>query len=337
MSSAGFAYRPARFRYVRHYRGGRWDHGSLSSVADLVLNESACVFQYGQACFEGLKAYRTKDGKIISFRPDLNGERMKQSCERMVMPFIPVAEFVQAVDRVVLANEENVPDYGDSSILYIRPFMVGTTPTLGVSPASEFEFRIFVSQVGSYFSDQFRSLSLKVSDYDRAAPRGTGGIKSGINYGMSLYPQRLAHEQGFDDCLYLDPQSHTFVEETGGANILFVDEEQRIIVPKSTSILPSITRRSLITIAQDILQIPVIEKKVPILEISHYKECALCGTATVVAPVATISNGIRTFEYDTSCDGFGPISRQLRDTLTGIQNGELPAPEGWIHVIKGEL
>ena len=334
MSASSFAYKQAKYRYVRNYADGKWSKGRLSEDARLVLNESACVFQYAQACFEGLKAYRNKEGRILTFRPDLNAQRMKDSCERMVMPIIPVDEFIEAVDETVLANEEILPDCADGSSLYIRPFMIGSSPTLGVGPSEEFEFRIFVSPVGAYFAKETKSLSLKISDFDRAAPKGTGQIKAGINYGMSLYPLMIAHEEGYDENLYLDPQNHNYVEETGGANIFFVDEYERIIVPKSDSILPSITRRSLIELSRDFLGYEVIERKVSISEISSFKECGLCGTAAVIAPVGSIDDHGKVCIFDTSEDHYGKTCKKIRETLIKIQHGEMKGPDGWVHVIR---
>ena len=213
------------------------------------MSECACVLQYAQTCFEGLKAYTTADGKIVCFRPDLNAQRMADSCRRMKMPVLPEEQFVDAVVQTVRANAQWVPPYGSGASLYLRPFMFGINPVIGVKPATEVQFRIFATPVGHYFKGGIKPLTLRISDFDRAAPRGTGHIKAGLNYAMSLYAIVDAHEQGYDENVYLDSATRTYIEETGGANILFVTKDGKVITPKSDTILPSITRRSLMQVA----------------------------------------------------------------------------------------
>ena len=334
MSSKDFCYKEAPYRYVMKYTDGKWNDGYLSEDSNIVLNESACVFQYSQSCFEGLKAYRTKDGRIVCFRPDLNAERMADSCKRMVMPIISKEKFIEALDKVILANEDLIPDYGSNGSLYIRPFMIGTSSVLGVSPATEFEFRMIVSPVGSYFGDKVKSISLRISDYDRAAPKGTGHIKAGINYAMSLYPLQIAHEEGYDENLYLDSKYHIYIEETGGANIFFVSYDDKLLFPESSSILPSITRRSVKYLAEEYLGLRTEERQMSINEIDKFKECGLCGTAAVIAPVGNIDVNGRRIIFDTSADGYGEICKKIRDCIQKIQYCELDGPEGWIHTVR---
>ncbi len=332
-SELGFGYYKAPYRYVAHYKNGAWDEGGLSEDENLVLNESACIFQYSQACFEGLKAYRTEKGDIVCFRPDLNAARMASSSRRMMMPVFPEDRFVEAVKMVVAANKELVPPYETGASLYIRPFMVGTDPVLAIIPSAEYEFRIFVSPVGPYFKKGIKPLSLRVTDFDRAAPHGTGNIKAGLNYAMSLYATTDAHQKGFDENVYLDPASRSYIEETGGANILFITKDGKVVTPKSDSILPSITRRSLLTVAEQYLGLEVEERKVALAEIGDFAECGLCGTAAVLSPVGRIVDGDKETVFGNGEPG--EITMKLYHTLRDIQQCRIPAPENWICRIDG--
>ena len=249
-SNLGFGYIKTDYRYVCRYKDGQWDEGGLETDANITLNECACVFQYCQACFEGMKAYYTKNGHIVCFRPDMNAKRMADSAARLEMPPFPVDKFVDAVKQVVAANADFVPPYGTGASLYIRPFMIGTNSVIGVKPATEFEFRIFCTPVGPYFKGGAKPIAIKVSDYDRAAPHGTGNIKAGLNYAMSLHAIMEAHREGFAENMYLDAATRTKVEETGGANFIFVTKDGKLVTPKSDSILPSVTRRSLLVVAE---------------------------------------------------------------------------------------
>lgn len=321
----GFGYVQTEQRYVSNYKDGAWDAGKLTADATITLNECACVLQYAQTCFEGLKAYTTVDGRTVCFRPDLNAKRMVDSCKRLSMPMFPEDRFVDAVRQTVAANAQWVPPYGSGASLYLRPVMFGTNPVIGVKPASEFQFRVFATPVGPYFKGGIRPLVLRVSDYDRAAPHGTGHIKAGLNYAMSLYIITEAHEQGYDENVYLDPQTRTYLEETGGANLIFL-KGNTLVTPKSGSILPSITRRSLVAVARDYLGMEVEERPVALAEIGDFDECGLCGTAAVISPVGKIVDHGR----ETCFAGMGPGIQKLYDTLTGMQLGRIPAPEGWI-------
>lgn len=328
-ASLGFNYVQTDYRYVSNYKDGAWDAGCLTDQATVTMSECACVLQYAQACFEGMKAYTAEDGRIVCFRPDLNASRMADSCRRLKMPAFPEDRFVQAVIETVRANAAWVPPYGSGASLYLRPFMFGSDAIIGVKPANEFQFRIFATPVGPYFKGGIKPLTLRICDYDRAAPRGTGHVKAGLNYAMSLYAIVDAHEQGFDENVYLDSGTRTYIEETGGANIIFV-KGNTLVTPKSGTILPSITRRSLMQVAKDYLGMEVEEREVPLTEIGDFTECGLCGTAAVISPVGKIVDHGK----ETVYAGFGPTIQKLYDTLTGIQMGRLPAPEGWIQVIE---
>lgn len=330
----GFGYIQTDLRYVANYRDGHWDEGGMTDQATIRMNECACVLQYAQTCFEGLKAYTAVDGRIVCFRPDLNAARMADSCRRMKMPVFDEERFVQAVEDTVRANARWVPPYGSGASLYLRPFMFGTDPVIGVKPASEFQFRIFATPVGPYFKGGVKPLTLRVSDFDRAAPRGTGHIKAGLNYAMSLYAIVDAHEQGYDENVYLDSATRTNIEETGGANIIFITEDGKLVTPKSDTILPSITRRSLIHVARDYLGIEVEEREVALSEIHRFAECGLCGTAAVISPVGKIVDHGEEICFPSGMEGMGPVTRKLYDTLRGIQMGEIEAPDGWIRVIE---
>ena len=333
-SNIGFGYIKTDLRYVSNYKNGEWDEGCLTEDANIIMNECACVLQYAQTCFEGLKAYTTADGKIVCFRPDLNATRMADSCRRMKMPVFPEERFVEAVVKTVEANCEWVPPYGSGASLYLRPYMFGYDSIIGVKPANEFQFRIFATPVGPYFKGGVRALTLRVSDFDRAAPKGTGHIKAGLNYAMSLYAIVDAHEQGYDENVYLDSATRTHIEETGGANIIFVTKDGKLVTPKSDTILPSITRRSLLQVAKDYLGMEVEEREVSLSEIGEFAECGLCGTAAVISPVGKIVDHGKVYSFSIGESGMGNTIKTLYDTLTGIQMGTVTPPEGWVKVIK---
>ncbi len=326
----GFAYMPTEQRYVSNYKDGAWDEGGLTTDANVVISECAGVLQYAQTVFEGLKAYTTEDGRTVTFRPDLNASRLKDSAERLEMPAFPEDRFVEAVKQVVKANEAYVPPYGSGATLYLRPYLFGTNPVIGVKPADEFQFRVFCTPVGPYFKGGVKPLTLRVCDFDRAAPHGTGHIKAGLNYAMSLHAIVTAHEEGFDENMYLDSATRTKVEETGGANFLFVTKEGTVVTPKSSTILPSITRRSLLYVAEHYLGLKVEEREVPFEEVKDMAECGLCGTAAVISPVGKIVDHGKEICMPSGMDEMGPVTKKLYDTLTGIQMGRIEAPEGWI-------
>ncbi len=329
----GFTYIETDQRYVSNYKDGEWDGGFLTSDANVTINECACVLQYCQNCFEGLKAYTTVDGHIVLFRPDMNASRMVDSAKRMEMPPFPEDRFIDAVHQTVEANAAYVPPYGTGATLYVRPYMFGSNSVIGVAPADEYQFRIFGTPVGPYFKGGLKPIALRVCDYDRAAPHGTGNIKAGLNYAMSLYPTVEAHQQGYDENLYLDPATRTNVEETGGANFIFVTKDHKLVTPKSNSILPSITRRSIMYVAEHYLGMEVEERVVPFEEVKDFEECGLCGTAAVISPVGKIVDHGEEICFPNGMDKPGPTIKQLYDLLTGIQLGTEEAPEGWIDVV----
>lgn len=333
-SNLGFGYVKTDKRYVSNFKNGAWDEGTLTDDADIVLNECAGVFQYAQTVFEGLKAYTTEDGHIVTFRPDLNASRLADSARRLEMPVFPEERFVDAVQKVVEANAAYVPPYGSGATLYIRPYMMGTNPVIGVKPADEYQFRMFCTPVGPYFKGGAKPITIRVSDYDRAAPCGTGNIKAGLNYAMSLHAIVTAHADGFDENMYLDPKTRTKVEETGGANFIFVTKDGTLVTPKSDSILPSITRRSLMVVAEKYLGMKVEHREVYFDEVKDFAECGLCGTAAVISPVGKINDHGKEICFPSGMEEMGPYTKKLYDALTGIQMGRIEAPEGWIKVIK---
>ena len=332
-SSLGFGYIETDASYVSNYKDGAWDDGVITPDHTITMNECACVLQYSQSCFEGLKAYTTEDGHIVAFRPDLNAQRMVDTCARLEMPAFPVDRFIDAVEQVVKANEAWVPPYGSGATLYIRPYMFGYNSVIGVKPADEYQFRILVTPVGPYFKGGAKPITIRVSDFDRAAPNGTGHVKAGLNYAMSLHAIVDAHKKGFDENMYLDPATRTKVEETGGANFIFT-KGNKFITPKSSSILPSITRRSLEVVADKYLGMEVEEREVFFDEVACFDECGLCGTAAVISPVGKVVDHGKEICFPSGMEDMGPKTKQLYDTLTGIQMGRIEAPEGWIKVIK---
>ncbi len=332
-ANLGFSYQQTDKRYVANYKDGAWDEGGLVEDPMITMSECACVLQYAQTCFEGLKAYTAKDGHIVCFRPDLNAERMANTAKRLEMPVFPEDRFVDAVVETVRANKDYVPPYGSGATLYIRPYMFGIGPVLGVAPATEYQFRVFCTPVGPYFKGGAKPITIRVSDFDRAAPNGTGHIKAGLNYAMSLHAIVDAHEKGYSENLYLDPKTRTKVEETGGANFIFVTKDGKVVTPKSNSILPSITRRSLVAIARDHLGMEVEEREVFLDELKDFAECGLCGTAAVISPVGKIVDHGKEICFPSGMEQMGEITKKLYDTLTGMQMGSIEAPEGWIKEI----
>ena len=329
----GFGYIQTEKRYVSNFKDGAWDEGTLTEDANIVLNECAGVLQYAQTIFEGLKAYTTEDGRIVTFRPDLNGERMENSARRLEMPVFPKERFVEAVTKAVAANAAYVPPFGSGATLYVRPYMFGSNPVIGVKPADEYQFRIFTTPVGPYFKGGVKPLTICVSDFDRAAPHGTGHIKAGLNYAMSLHAHETAHASGFDENMFLDPATRTYVEETGGANFIFITKDGEVVTPKSDSILPSITRRSLMYVAEHYLGLRVTQRPVKLEELQEFAECGLCGTAAVISPVGKVFDHGKEICFSSGMEEMGPVTKKLYDTLTGIQMGRIEAPEGWIRKI----
>ena len=329
-SNLGFGYVKTDKRFVANYKNGAWDNGVITDDDKVVISECAGVLQYSQSCFEGMKAYTTEQGHTVIFRPDMNASRMADSCRRLEMPVFPEDKFVEAIAETVRANEDWVPPYGSGASLYIRPYMFGSNPVIGVKPADEYQFRVFTTPVGPYFKGGAKPLTIKVSDFDRAAPHGTGHIKAGLNYAMSLHAIVTAHAEGYAENMYLDPATRTKVEETGGANFLFVTKDGKVVTPKSDSILPSITRRSLVHVAKEYLGLEVEEREVLFDEVKDFAECGLCGTAAVISPVGKIVDHGKEICFPSGMEEMGPVTKKLYETLTGIQMGHIEAPEGWI-------
>jgi len=332
-SNLGFGYVKTDKRFVANYKNGAWDNGVITDDDKVVISECAGVLQYSQSCFEGMKAYTTENGHTVIFRPDMNASRMADSCRRLEMPVFPEDKFVEAIAETVRANEDWVPPYGSGASLYIRPYMFGSNPVIGVKPADEYQFRVFTTPVGPYFKGGAKPLTIKVSDYDRAAPHGTGHIKAGLNYAMSLHAIVTAHAEGYAENMYLDPATRTKVEETGGANFLFVTKDGKVVTPKSDSILPSITRRSLVHVAKEYLGLEVEEREVLFDEVKDFAECGLCGTAAVISPVGKIVDHGKEICLPSGMDEMGPVTKKLYETLTGIQMGRIEAPKGWIYTV----
>ena len=332
-SNLGFGYVKTDKRFVANYKDGAWDNGVITDDDKVVISECAGVLQYSQSCFEGMKAYTTEQGHTVIFRPDMNASRMADSCRRLEMPVFPEDKFVEAIAETVRANEDWVPPYGSGASLYIRPYMFGSNPVIGVKPADEYQFRVFTTPVGPYFKGGAKPLTIKVSDFDRAAPHGTGHIKAGLNYAMSLHAIVTAHAEGYAENMYLDPATRTKVEETGGANFLFVTKDGKVVTPKSDSILPSITRRSLVHVAKEYLGLEVEEREVLFDEVKDFAEFGLCGTAAVISPVGKIVDHGKEICLPSGMDEMGPVTKKLYETLTGIQMGRIEAPKGWIYTV----
>lgn len=333
-ANLGFGYIKTDKRFVANYRNGAWEEGAITEDDKVVISECAGVLQYAQTCFEGLKAYTTEEGHIVMFRPDMNAKRMADTAVRLEMPVFPEDKFVEAVAATVKANAAWVPPFGSGATLYIRPYMFGSNPVIGVKPADEYQFRVFTTPVGPYFKGGAKPLTIKVSDFDRAAPHGTGHIKAGLNYAMSLHAIVTAHEEGYDENMYLDSATRTKVEETGGANFLFITKDGKVVTPKSSTILPSITRRSLVHVAKEYLGLEVEEREVYFDEVKDFAECGLCGTAAVISPVGKVVDHGKEICFPSGMEKMGPTVQKLYDTLTGIQMGKIEAPEGWIYTVE---
>ena len=329
----GFSYMKTDFRYRSFYKDGKWDDGALFDDNMVNISEASTAFHYGQTCFEGLKAYRTKDGSIQLFRPDRNAARMNASCRKLYMPEIPEDKFIDACIQVVKANERFIPPYGTGGSLYLRPFTIGAGDNIGVGPAPEYMFSVFCIPVGAYFKGGMAPVNFNIADCDRAAPNGTGSEKVGGNYGASIKAHEEAKAKGFADCVYLDPATRTKIEEVGSANFFGITKDNKFVTPQSPSILPSITKYSLLELARDFLKMEVIEGEVYINELDRFAEAGACGTAAVISPIGGIEyNGkLHVFYSETEV---GPVTKKLYDLLVGIQIGDVEGPEGWIYKVK---
>lgn len=332
-NNLGFNYIKTDFRYISTWKDGSWDEGYLTENNMLSISEASCALHYGQQCFEGLKAYRAKNGDIQLFRPNRNASRLNDSLNKLLMPEIPEEKFIDACMQVVKANEHYVPPYGTGGTLYLRPFVIGVGDNIGVKPAPEYIFCVFCLPVGAYFKGGMTPCNFMIADYDRAAPHGTGGQKVGGNYAASMQPHKIAADRGFADCIYLDPATRTYIEEVGAANFFGITKNNEFVTPKSPSVLPSITKYSLMEIAEKYLNMPVYERKVPIDSLDEFKEAGACGTAAVITPIGGIEykEKLHVFYSETEV---GPITKELYRILCGIQFGDIEGPEGWIYKVK---
>jgi len=334
-SNLEFSYVETDYRYTARWQNGSWSEGELIESALMQVHEGSTVLHYAQSCFEGLKAQTAPSGEVLLFRPDLNCQRMARTTNRLLMPEVPESLFMNGILQTVRANAAWVPPYGSGASLYIRPFLVGVGENLGLRPAPEFEFRVFVSPVGPYYKGGGLNLiDLAVIDLDRAAPKGLGAYKAGANYAGGLLATRMAKELGAQEALYLDPAGHRFLEEAGSANIVLKMKDGRMVTPKSESILPSVTRRSVMTLAEDVLGLPVEERPVPFLEeVDDIEEFAACGTAAVISPVGKVRMNDHWYRFYGEGESIGPVTQQLYDRLTAIQKGEEADPYGWTVVV----
>ena len=330
----GYALKETEYRYRAETQDGVWQKGALTTDKYIHIHEGSNVFHYGQGLFEGLKAYRTKDDRIVLFRPDLNFERINDGLERIVAPKLPRNLFFEAITEVVKANKEDIPKYGTGQSLYIRPFVIGHGMNLGVKPSEEYMFSVFCAPVGTYFKGGLSALEFVTTDYDRAATNGMGQVKVAGNYGASLYPREQAKNAGYAGVIYLDPATHTKIDEVGAANFFGVTHDNVLVTPKSSSILPSITRRSILYLAEHYLGMKVEERECFIDNISEFKEAGACGTAAIITPIKAITHKGKRHQFE---DGnVGPTIKKIYDLLVGIYYGDIETPEGWIHEVEAK-
>ncbi|MDR3127673.1 MAG: branched-chain amino acid aminotransferase [Tannerellaceae bacterium] len=326
-----FGYMKTDYNIRCYYRNGKWGELEVSSSEAISLHMAATSLHYGQEAFDGLKAFRGKDGRVRIFRMDENAQRMQSSAQGICMPELPAERFMEAVRKVVELNLRFVPPYGSGASLYIRPLLIGTGAQVGVRPADEYLFLVFVTPVGPYFKEGFQPTKVCIlRGYDRAAPHGTGTYKVGGNYAASLQAGILAHDKGYAAVLYLDPREKKYLDECGPANF-FAIRGKSYITPKSDSILPSITNKSLIQLAGD-MGLTVERRPVPVEELSTFEEAAECGTAAVIAPLARIDDLDLNKSY-TFSPAPGPTCIRLYEHFRAIQNGDLPDPYGWVTVL----
>lgn len=329
----GFKVRETNGNYISYYKDGKWDDGHIQKGNTITISAFSTALHYGQQAFEGLKAYRRKDGRINLFRIDENAKRLERSCDKILMPRVPREKFINAVLQVVEINKDLIPPYGTGASLYIRPYVIGVGDNLGVRPAPEYIFGVLCSPVGNYFKGGLSPVSFVVTDRDRAAPNGTGDVKVGGNYAASLLPHEKAKKEGYADCIYLDPLTHTKIDEVGAANFFAITKDDKFITPGSNSILPSITKKSLMYIAEHFLNMEVEIRDANINQLDEFKEAGACGTAAVITPIGRIDyHGEQHVFYSES--EVGPVTKKLYDTLVGLYYGDIEGPEGWITIIE---
>lgn len=328
-----FGYYPTDYNVRCFWRDGNWGELEVSSSAYVSLHMAATALHYGQEAFEGMKAYRGKDGKVRLFRWKDNAKRMRMSASGIMMEKVPEELFFEAINKAVRLNARFIPPYGTGASLYIRPLLIGSGPQVGVKPANEYMFLVFVTPVGPYFKEGFNPVKIElVHDYDRAAPQGTGHIKVGGNYAASLRPANRAQKEGYGSVLFLDAKEKKYIDEAGPANFFGI-KNGKYITPKSCTILPSITNKSLEEIAKDIGLI-VERRPVPLDELESFDEVGACGTAAIISPIGKITDRESKKVYDYGTEA-GPYSKKLYQTLRGIQEGEIEDKFGWTTVLEG--
>ncbi|MCP4296211.1 MAG: branched-chain amino acid aminotransferase [Proteobacteria bacterium] len=334
--SLGFNYIKTDHRFTASYKNGAWNEGELVSSEWMSVHEGSSALHYSQQCFEGLKAQTAPDGRVLLFRPELNSERLNNTASRLLMPQVPTELFMKAVNETILSNYSWIPPHGSGASLYIRPFLIGVGGNLGLRPAPKYEFRVFVSPVGPYYKGGGLSLiSLAVTDIDRAAPKGIGHIKAGSNYAGGLMATQKAQDLGASEALYLDAGERIYLEEAGSANILLKMKDNHFVTPKSNAILPSVTRRSILEIAEKELNLDVEERPVNFLkEIDNIQEMAACGTAAVLSPVGKVWIDGKWEKFYGEGEKIGPTMQRLYDLLVTLQRGERDDPYNWTVEVK---
>ncbi|PID56588.1 branched chain amino acid aminotransferase [candidate division KSB3 bacterium] len=326
----GYGYTRTDYNYVSRWANGAWDAGRLTTEHSVTISIGSAALHYGQECFEGLKARTARDGRVLLFRPDRNAARMIASARGIAMPAVPEDKFIDACRQLVRANLRWVPPYGSGAAFYLRPVLFGHGDNLGAKPADEYLFCIYGSPVGPYFQGTLRPIHVCVADADRAAPRGTGALKIGGNYAAGLRLRKQAAEAGYDDCLFLDARQRRYIEELGGANVFVIRKDKVLVTPQSDSILPSITRHSLMSLAKNSLGLKVEERPLPLEELSDCHEAAACGTALGIVPIGSVSSRERVYTFCEGGKKAGPLTRQIHDLLSAVQFGECSAPDGWL-------
>ena len=327
----GFEFRPTKSNIRATYENGKWGELRTHYDYNITMSVAANCMHYGQAIFEGLKAFRMKDGRIGVFRPDRNAKRFASSAARILMPPLPEEMFLEAVRKVVLDNEEYIPPYGTDGSLYIRPVMFGTSPQIGVSPSFTYEFVMMAMPAGPYYKDGIKPVDALIFDeLDRAAPHGTGNIKCAGNYAASLYSSKKAKDAHCPVALFLDPATHEYIDEFGTSNFFAITKKGVYVTPDSPSVLPSVTNDSLLTIARD-LGITAERRRIHKSELADFAEVGACGTAVVVTPIHRIFYKDQVFTYG---EEIGKVSRSLYDAIKGIQYGERPDEHNWMMILK---
>jgi len=331
----GFDYIKTDYRYSAIYENGEWRPGFLIEGEQIAIHEGAPSLHYAQQCFEGMKAQTTADGSVCLFRPSLNWGRMSSTAPRLLMPAVPQELFLGAIEETIRANYSWIPPYGSGAALYVRPMLIGVGENLGLKPAEKYEFRVFVSPVGPYYKQAgMAMISLAVSEFDRAAPNGTGKYKAGANYAGGLLATLNAQKKGANEALYLDSANKKFIDEAGSANIVVFTKDEKFLTPSSNAILPSITRRSIMELAKEELNLVTDERPIDLRgEFQSFSEMAACGTAAVLAPVGKVWFDEKWNFVSGGESQIGPVMSNLYELLVGIQRGELEDKFDWLYFV----